>query len=424
MPCLKISHARVIDPAAGRDSVGDILVADGRIVESFTPAQAQKAQLVDARGLIAAPGFVDLHAALCEPGASHKEDLRSGTRAAAAGGFTTVVCTANTSPAVDNVAVVQLLQDTIRAKACVNVLPMGCVTVGRKGEQMANIGSLHRAGVVAISDFPSCMQNNQVVRRAMEYAAMFKMPIFSHPQDTSLTQGAQMHEGEWSLRLGLAGWPGAAEDIMVSRDVHLAAYTGAHVHMQTLSSANAVDIVRRAKRRSVYVTAEVGAHHLWFTDACLRDYDARYKALPPFRTEKDRNALVDALLDGTVDCIVSAHSPHADYETDHEFNKVPFGISTLETVLPMALMALYHSARAPLIDVIDCLTRRPSTVLNLGKGTLAPGSDADIVLFDPNESWTPCARDFQSRGWNTPCSGMTLKGRVKQTFVRGVKVHG
>jgi dihydroorotase len=294
--------------------------------------------------------------------------------------------------------------------------------LNRGGEKLAPIGSLKRAGVVAITDDGTCVQNNEIMRRAVEYAAMFGLVVMDHCQDKNMTDGSVMHEGEWSLRLGLRGWPSAAEDIIVARNVILSAHTGGHIHLQHISSAYSVDVIRRAKQRDIRITAEATPHHLALTDACLRDYDTNFKMNPPLRTEEDRQALIEALLDGTIDIIATDHAPHTDYEKDVEFDNAPFGIIGLETALPVCLETLYHSGRWDLSSLLARMTHKPAAILGLAKGTLAPGADADICVFDPDERWTPQAGKLFSRSRNSPWLGRELRGRVKHTFVGGHEV--
>jgi dihydroorotase len=417
--CLIIRNGRVIDPAAHRDATGDLLVRDGRIAASLSAAERAGAELIDASGLVVAPGLVDIHVHLREPGQTHKEDIRSGTRAAAAGGFTAVVCMPNTQPPGDNPGTIRRIRDACARNAIVNVYPTGCLTVGMQGEQLAPIGSLRAEGVVAVTDDGACVQDNDVMRRVVEYAGMFDLPVLDHCQDAAMTRGAVMHEGLWSLRLGLRGWPAAAEDLIVSRNVVLAHYTGCHIHMQHISSANAVDIVRRAKARGIRVSAEATPHHLFFTDADCRGYDTSFKMNPPLRAEADRAAIIEGVLDGTLDVIATDHAPHSDYEKDCEFDLAPFGIVGLETALAASLEVFYHAGRCGLPDVLACLTSKPAALLRLPKGTLAVGADADIVLFDPYAAWTVDAHAMQSKSANSPWHDRVLRGRVQRTIVAG-----
>jgi dihydroorotase len=419
MPALWIRNARIIDPAAKRDSVGDLFALDGRIVARL-PAAAQKAAVrIDAKGLVASPGLVDIHVHFREPGQTHKETIATGSRAAAAGGFTTVVCMPNTTPPADNAGTIQYILDAVRRDSLVKVLPTGCITIGMKGEVLAPIGSLKRAGVVAITDDGDCVQSNELMRRAIEYAKMFDLPVMDHCQDESMTEGAVMNEGDMSIRLGLRGWPNAAEDVIVSRNVILSAYTGAHIHMQHISSALSVEIVRRAKADGVRVTAEATPHHISLTDEALATYDTNLKMNPPLRTEADRRAIIEGLRDGTLDCISTDHAPHTDYEKDKEFDYAPNGIIGLETSLAVVLDVLVRRSKFRLPHAIDLMTRRPAALLNLPAGTLAAGAAADICLFDPDETWTYDARAGQSKSINSPWNGKELRGRVKTTIVDG-----
>jgi len=419
MPSLWIRNARVIDPAAKRDSAGDIFVREGRIVPSLSPADRKKARVIDARGLVAAPGLVDIHVHFREPGQTHKETIETGSRAAAAGGFTTVVCMPNTVPPADNAGTIQYIQDAVRRAALVKVLPTGCITAGMKGEALAPIGSLKRAGVVAITDDGDCVQSNELMRRAVEYAKMFDLPVMDHCQDRSMTEGAVMNEGDISVRLGLRGWPNPAEDLIVSRNVILSTYTGAHIHMQHVSSALSVEILRQAKAKGIRVTAEATPHHIALTDECLSTYDTNFKMNPPLRTEEDRQAVIAGLRDGTLDCIATDHAPHTDYEKDQEFDYAPNGILGLETALAVVLEVLVRQSRFKLPAAIDLMTRRPARLLNLPAGTLAAGAPADICIFDPAEIWTYDAKAGYSKSSNSPWSGHSFQGRVRTTIVDG-----
>ncbi|MDP4643643.1 MAG: dihydroorotase [Opitutales bacterium] len=419
---LWIQGGRVIDPANNRDSVSDVFAIDGKLVGSLNEAQKAEATQVDASGLVVAPGLVDIHVHFRYPGQTHKEDISSGTKAAAAGGFTSVVCMPNTSPVCDNAGTIQRIMDEVRRKAVIKVYPTGCLTLGMQGEHLAPTGQLKNAGVVAMTDDGQCVQNNEIMRRAVEYAKMFDLIIMDHCQDASLTKGAVMNEGEWSLRLGLRGWPKAAEDIIVARNVILAEITGAHIHMQHVSSSASVDILRRAKERGVPVSGEASPHHIEFTDAKLADYDTGFKMNPPLRTDADREALIQGLCDGTLDCIATDHAPHTPTEKDCEFDYAPFGIIGLENSLASNLGTLYHSKRLSLNEVIALMTHKGAELCKLDAGTLSDGAPADICLFDPDESWTVDADKFFSKSRNCPWHGQTLKGKVKATFVNGKQI--
>jgi dihydroorotase len=416
---LWIKGARVIDPAAKRDAVGDLFVADGRIVESLSAADRKRVRQIDGSGLVACPGLVDIHVHFREPGQAHKETIGTGSRAAAAGGFTTVVCMPNTSPVADNAGTIQLMKDVITRDAVIRVFPTGCITVGMKGQALAPIGSLKRAGVVAITDDGDCVQSNDLMRRAVEYAKMFDLPVMDHCQDHSMTQGSVMNEGVMSTRLGLRGWPNAAEDLIVARNVILSEYTGAHIHLQHISSKFSVDVIRRAKQRGARVTAEATPHHIALTDDALATYDPNFKMNPPLRTEADRRSLIDGLRDGTLDIIATDHAPHTDYEKDKELDFAPNGIIGLETALPITLEILVRQNKFKLPHVIDLMTRRPARLINLPGGTLGAGEVADICLFDPNEKWRYDAKAGFSKSSNSPWSGQTLTGRVRTTIVGG-----
>jgi len=420
---LWITGGRVIDPANQRDATGDIYAVDGVLVEQLDEAQKQAATKIDASGLVVAPGLVEIHVHFRDPGQTHKEDIASGSHAAAAGGFTTVVCMPNTSPVCDNAGTIQRIMDKVARESVVHIYPTGCLTIGMNGEQLAPTGQLKQAGVVAVTDDGKCVQSNEIMRRAVEYAKMFDLPIMDHCQDASLTQGAVMNEGEWSLRLGLRGWPKAAEDIIVARNVILAELTGGHIHMQHVSSANSVDILRRAIARGISVSGEASPHHIEFTDADLRDYDTIYKMNPPLRTDADKEALIEGLCDGTLACIATDHAPHSPDEKDREFDSAPFGIIGLENSLASSLGTLYHSGRLSLSDVIALMTHKGAKLCQLDAGTLSAGAVADICLFDPDEAWTVDAKKFFSKSRNCPWQGKTLKGKVKATFVAGTQVY-
>ena len=419
---LWIKNGRVIDPANKRDAVGDVFAVNGIIVDHLSEAHKARATVVDAEGLVVSPGLVDIHVHFRDPGQTHKESIRSGTEAAAAGGFTSVVCMPNTSPVCDNAGTIQRITDKIEREAVVRVYTTGCLTLGMAGEQLAPTGQLKRAGVVAMTDDGRCVQSNELMRRAVEYAKMFDLPVMDHCQDASLTKGSMMNEGEWSLRLGLRGWPKAAEDVIVSRNVILSELTGNHIHMQHISSANSVDILRRALARGVRVSGEASPHHIEFTDAALHDYDTVYKMNPPLRTDADREALIEGLIDGTLACIATDHAPHSPTEKDQEFDAAPFGIIGLENSLASSLTTLYHGERMGLSEVIALMTHKGAEICKLDAGTLSTGASADICLFDPDEAWTVDADKFFSKSRNCPWHGQTLKGAVKATYVGGRRV--
>jgi|UniRef100_UPI00404A2AEE dihydroorotase len=419
MPALWIKNARVIDPATKRDAVGDLFANNGRMVASLSPAERKRAKVIDATGLVACPGLVDVHVHFREPGQTHKETIATGSQAAAAGGFTTVVCMPNTSPPACTAGTIQFINDAIKRDAVIKVYPTGCITVDMKGQALAPIGSLKRAGVVAITDDGDCVQSNELMRRACEYARMFDLSIMDHCQDHSMTQGAVMNEGVVSTRLGLRGWPNAAEDLIVARNIILSTYTGAHIHMQHISSKNSVELLRRAKSRNIRVTAEATPHHIALTDEALGTYDPNFKMNPPLRTEEDRQAIIAGLKDGTIDIVATDHAPHTNYEKDKEFDFAPNGILGSETALPVTLGVLLREAKMKLPRIIDLMTRRPADLFKLPAGSLATDAAADICLFDPNEKWRYDAAKGFSKSSNSPWNGQTLTGKVKSTIVDG-----
>lgn len=416
---LWIRHGRLIDPSRGIDEKRDLFVLNGKIADSLPDNQIEKCRQIDATGKVVCPGLLDIHVHFREPGQTQKETILTGSLAAAAGGFTTVVCMPNTSPPADNAGTIQYILDTIRRDAVVNIHTTGCITAGMAGQHLAPIGSLKKAGVVAITDDGKCVQNNEIMRRAVEYANMFDLVVMDHCQDESLTENAVMNEGAWSTRLGLKGWPSAAEDVIVSRNVILSTLTGAHIHMQHISSANAVDILRRAKQRGVRVTAEASPHHISLTDECIRDYDTNFKMNPPLRTDADRSALIEGLKDGTIDLIATDHAPHTNYEKDREFDYAPFGIIGLETSLAVTLQTLYHSGEMALPDVLALMTHKPAGIINSDRGTLTPGQEGDITIFDPDEKWVLTRKEIHSQSANSPWVDKELIGRVKATIVSG-----
>ncbi|MFP6900530.1 MAG: dihydroorotase [Opitutales bacterium] len=416
---LWIRGGRVIDPANDREEDADVFAREGLIVENLSDEERSHAQTIDAVGKIVCPGFIDLHAHFREPGQSQKETIGSGSKAAMAGGFTTVIIMPDVTPPADNAGVIQYILDAVAKHACVNVLPTGCITQDRAGQNLAPIGSLKQAGVVAITDSPDSPQNNEIMRRTLEYAGMFDLTIIDQCSDLSLTEGACMHEGPTSLRLGLPGSPRVAEDLFVARATMLSALTGSHVHLQCISSGSAVDVIRRAKSRGVKITSEVTPHHLSLTDEAIATYDPRYKTKPPLREEPDRQALIEGLLDGTIDCVATDHEPHVDYEKDVEFDQAPFGVIGLETALPVCLQVLVRDGTAELTDLIRFLSTNPARILGLDKGTLAPGYDADVIVFDPDETWTVQSDALESLSANSPWLGEKMQGRVTHVVVSG-----
>jgi len=414
-----IKNGRIIDPANGRNEVADLYIADGRICEAPAGKESKVANVVDASGKIVAPGFIDLRAHLRELGGGGRETIASGTRAAAAGGFTTVVCMPDVSPAADNPGTIRYLQDAIEKDACIDVLLTGSLTLDRQGEELAPIGSLKQSGVIAVTDCPASTGNNEIFRRSLEYAAMFDLPILDLPRDPFLASNAVVHEGAQALRLGLPGWPRAAEELFVYRAVSLAMVTKAHVHLQSISSAGSVEILQRAKERDVPVTADVTPHHLALTDSALADYNTNLKTSPPLREESDRQALLAGLLDGTIDCIATAHEPYLEHEKDMEFDLAPFGVIGLETALSVSLESIVTSEAGSVSDMVAALTTRPASVLGLEKGTLSVGAIADIVIFDQHQEWVVAPENLESLSSNSPWLGKNMTGRVTHVIATG-----
>lgn len=414
-----ISNGRIVDPANNRDEIADLFVRNGQIADDPTEAETRAAERIDASGLVVCPGFVDIHVHFREPGQTHKEDIASGTRAAAAGGYTSVVCMPNTSPPADNPGTIRRIRDSIARNALIHVYQTGCLTVGMAGQSLAPIGSLKNEGIVAVTDDGLCVQNNEIMRRAVEYAKMFDLPVLDHCQDASMTQGSVMNEGDCSLRLGLKGWPSAAEDIIIARNVILSHHLDAPIHMQHVSSTYGVDIIRRARKRGIRVTGEATPHHMFFTDENCRDYNTLFKMNPPLRTEEDRKAIIEGFLDGSLSIIATDHAPHTADEKDQEFDDAPFGIIGLESALPACLEALVHPGHCSLSFLIAGMTHKPAEILNLPAGTLSPGVSADITLIDPNAKVTIDPTRFQGKSTNCPWNGMTLRGKVCRTLVAG-----
>jgi dihydroorotase len=420
---LLIRNGRVVDPAGGVDQVQDVLIADGRIARLGRSLKAPAgAEVIDATGKVVCPGFVDMHVHLREPGFEYKETIASGTRAAAAGGFTAVACMANTFPVNDNRAVTDYILARARVEGVVRVYPIGAVTRNLEGKQLAELAEQAEAGCVAFSDDGKCVMNAELYRRAMEYALPFGTPIISHAEDCHLAHEAPMNEGLVSTELGLSGQPGAAEDVMVARDIILAELTGAHLHIAHISTAGAVRLVREAKARGVRVTAEVTPHHLILTDEAVRSYDPNCKMAPPLRTKRDVEACLEALADGTIDCVATDHAPHATSEKEGEFAEAAHGIVGLETAVPLLLDRLVRPGVIDLPTLVTRLSTAPARLLNLPGGTLAAGADADVTILDLERAWTVEPAAFQSRGRNTPFAGQRGVGAPWMTLVGGLKV--
>jgi len=420
MKITRITNGRVIDPANKRDESTDLWIADGKI---SAPLPGRETGTIDASGLVVAPGLIDIHVHLREPGQSHKETIASGTRAAAAGGFTTVVAMPNTNPSADSAATIAWIKDKAAREACVNVLCTGALTKGLKGEELAPVGSLFNAGVVALTDDGHCIQNNEIMRRVVEYARMFGLVVMDHCQDYSLVGDGIMHEGEWSLRLGLPGWPRAGEEMIVARNIMLAELCDSPIHCQHISSGGSVRLIREARTRGVKISGEVCAHHIALTDATLAAFDSNFKMNPPLRAQEDIDAIIEGIADGTLNILCSDHAPHAAYEKEVEIDHAPFGITGLETEFSIFHDILVHKRRAiDLPRLIALLTSEPAALLKLDRGTLTPGVPADVVLIDPSLDWTFDKNQSASLSKNTPFHGNTWRGRPVRTIVNGETV--
>lgn len=448
MNALLLRGGRVIDPASGLDQIADVLLDGGRVMAlgpGITPPGG--AEILEVKNQVVCPGLIDLHVHFREPGQTKKEDILTGARCAARGGFTTVVCMPNTSPAIDSAGTVALIQDRAR-DAAVRIEVSGALTRSIAGEELAPIGSLAKVGVVALTDDGHCIQNNELMRRACEYARMFRLPVMDHCQDYGLVSDGVMHEGLHSTILGLRGWPASGEEMIVARNILLAEQTGTPIHCQHLSSAGSVRLLREARSRGVPISGEACPHHFTLTDASLAgsevfwkedgaalaaqffaesplpswpSYHTHFKMNPPLRSAADRAAILDGLVDGTLTIIASDHAPHTESEKDVEFDDAPFGIVGLELELALSLMALHHSGRLPLPQILAKLTCHPAALLNFtdGRGALRVGGPADVTVFDPNREWTCDRTDTASRSQNNPFHGWRLRGKPTMTIVGG-----
>jgi dihydroorotase len=422
MPALLIKNGRVIDPASGLDSPADVLIDDGRIQAVGSMLKRAGADVFDASGMIVAPGLVDMHVHLREPGIEHSETIETGARAAAAGGFTSICCMPNTLPVNDNATVTSYIIERARRYAAVNVFPIGAITRNSGGEELAAIGSMKNAGIVAISDDGRPVMNARVMRRAMQMAKSFDLPVIDHCEDLNLSAGGDMHEGVPSTRLGLRGIPGSSEDVMVARDILLAESTGARFHVAHISSRHSVNMVKFAKKQGLPVTCEATPHHFALSDADITAYDSSYKMKPPLRSECDVAAVIEGIISGTVDAIATDHAPHPGSEKMQEFEKCPFGITGLETALGLSLEKLYHSGKISLMRLIELFTTGPAGILGLDRGALAAGAPGDVTIFDTEMPWTYDVNRSYSKSKNSPFHGRQFRGGPVATIVAGTVV--
>ncbi len=458
MNSILIKNGRVIDPANGVDAVKDIFIEGGKLAKQ-SPSNAET---FDAKGLIVTPGLIDIHVHFREPGRTDKETIETGTRCAARGGFTSVVCMPNTTPAADNTGTIAFIKQRAAEVGCVNVFPTGAISKELKGEELAPIGSLKKAGVVAITDDGHCVQNNDLMRRAVEYAKMFELPLMDHCQDYSLVGDGVMNEGYWSAALGLKGWHASGEDLIVARNILLAELTDWHIHCQHVSSAGSVRLIREAKKRGIKISGEACPHHWSLTDSAIggsekfwaekrkmfkanpnggtgvppvhsdlrtggtpippsmywAPYDTNFKMNPPLRTARDADAVLEGLADGTLEIIGSDHAPHCGYEKEVEFDYAPFGILGLETELPLSL-ELVRQKILMLPQLIEKFTTAPAKLLRLNKGTLSVGADADVTIINPDVAWTYDVNQSPSKSRNSPFHGWQMKGKAVATIVGG-----
>jgi dihydroorotase len=418
---LLIKGGRVIDPHSNIDAVMDILLRDGRVAEVAprNKLRGSAEETFNARGLIVAPGFIDLHVHLREPGQAYKETIATGTAAAVAGGFTTVCCMPNTVPVADTPEIIAWITDPARG-ATANVFPIAAATIGSQGERLTDFRALQRAGAVAVTDDGRPILHEDIMRQALAGAAQLGIPVVQHAEDTRVTGGCSVNEGETSFRLGLRGMSADAEASVVERDAILARHANAHLHVAHVSTAAALKSIRRSKRNHVNITCEVTPHHFTLIDENITQYDTRFKMNPPLRSAADRQAIIVALADGTIDAIASDHAPHARYEKEVEFDRAPFGVTGLETALALALTKLYREKRLPLARIIELFSAGPARALNLrGRGSLARGAPADVTIFDPAKRWTFDAAKSLSKSRNTPFDGWQFTGKAVATIVGG-----
>src|SRR5580700_5743032 len=416
---LIIRNGRVIDPATRLDAVRDVLIEDGKIAGVGEKLHVTGAEKFDATGLIVAPGFIDMHVHLREPGFEYAETIESGSRAAAAGGFTSICCMPNTAPVNDNATVTSYIIERAAKHAVVILFPIGAITKNSAGEELAAIGSMVQAGIVAISDDGRPVMNARVMRRAMETARSFGIPVIDHCEDLHLSAGGDMHEGVESVRLGLRGIPAASEDVMVARDILLAQLTGARFHVAHISSRHSVEMVAFAKSRGLSVTSEATPHHFALADDAMPPYDSNYKMKPPLRSACDIGAVTQGIVSGAVDAIATDHAPHAGSEKMQEFEKCPFGILGLETALGVTLDRLVHTGKITLMRMLELFTTGPDRVLNLNRGRLAVGALADVTIFDTERAWTYDVNRSASKSRNSPFHGHSFRGGPVATIVNG-----
>lgn len=416
-----IKNGIVVEPQENLQKKLDILLGNGKIIKIADKINLeQNVKVIDATDCVVCAGLIDIHTHLREPGYEEKETIATGTKAAAAGGITSVFCMPNTNPPIDNQTAVEFIMLKAKSEGVVNVFPVGCITKQRKGEELTEIGELKNAGVVAISDDGEPVKNSKIMRRALEYSKMFDLPVISHCEDTDLTKGGVVNEGKVSTLLGFRGMPKQAEEIMVIRDIILSSLSGGKLHITHVSTKDSINFIKEAKQNKINVTCDVTPHHIILTEDALLEqpYNTNLKMNPPLRTQEDLEALIEAIKDDTVDCIASDHAPHTVEEKNKEFDLAPFGIIGLETMLPLCITYLYHKHKIPLTKIIEKLTTNPAKIFGLkNKGRILPNYDADITIFSVNEEFI--VKNFYSKSKNSPFIGQKLKGKVKYTICNG-----
>ena len=422
MSRLLIKNGHLIEPSSGIDERRDVLIEDGLVAAIEPRVEAADADVVDAGGCFVAPGFLDIHVHLREPGIEHAETIETGAKAAAAGGFTSVCCMPNTIPVNDSPTVTSFIVERARHSAIVNVFPIGAITKGSKGEQLAEIGAMKKAGIVAISDDGRPVMNSRVMRRAMEYAASFGLTVIDHCEDLNLSMGGDIHEGAQSVRLGLRGIPGCSEDVMVARDIILSEVTGGAVHIAHISTRNAIEMVRHARRLGIRVTSEVTPHHFALTDSDIAGYDGNYKMKPPLRGHIDKQAVFEGIIDGVIDAIATDHAPHTGNMKMQELERCPFGVTGLETAIALTLEELVHPGKISLKHMVELFTTGPARVIGLDRGKLFVGGPGDVTLFSTSREWVFDVNESQSKSKNSPFHGRMFRGGPAATIVAGKTV--
>lgn len=424
MKKLLIKGGRLVDPAENIDGKYDLLIADGKVAEIGTDLADPTAEILDVAGKLVTPGLIDMHVHLRDPGFEDKEDIVSGTKSAAAGGFTSVACMPNTDPVIDNAAVVTYIKTKAEKEGWVNVFPIGAITKGLKGEEISEVGYLYKSGVVSLSDDGKPVMNSEVMRRGLEYSKMFDLTVIAHSEDSNLAADGMMNEGYMATVLGLKGIPNAAESVMIARDIELAKLTGGKLHIAHVSARESVDLIRNAKAQGVKITAEAAPHHFTLTDTAVADFNTSTKVNPPLRTAEDVEAIKCGLQDGTIDAIATDHAPHTEEEKAVEYLYAPCGMIGLETAFSLAYTELVQKNILSLMEMIAKFTINPARILNLkGKGSLKAGQDADIAIFDLTEKWVVDRNKMYSKAKNTPFHGFALQGKPVITIVNGEIVN-